>query len=205
MLTDLYIKSNPTSRLAMMAAAACIAAIGSYNWFIAPHIQRLEAAQRYAEEIGAFGQKNKLLEGKLKLKQIEADRLSKQLASAQREFFTADDALRFFAGLEPCARRLHCTITSLNQLGNETGGDEKPVCAAAGVTACSVSMELIGRYADIINFLAQLLEHPNKIIISPFSLSAHRKNPELLECSLVLTIYLMNDENSKGADPNEQQ
>ena len=204
MLTDLYTKSNPTSRLVLMAATACIAAIGSYNWFITPHIQQLEAAQRYADEIGTFSKKSKVLEGKLKINQIEADRLSKQIASAQREFFTADDAMRFFAGLEPCARRLHCTITSLNQLGNETGGDETTICAAAGITACSVSMELMGRYADIINFLAQLLERPNKIMVSPFSLSVRRSDTEMLECSLALTIYVMNDENSKGVDPNEQ-
>lgn len=189
----------------MMAAAACIAAIGSYNWFIAPHIQQLNAAQRYADEIGAFDKKGKLLEGKLKIKQIEADRLSKQLASAQREFFTADEALRFFAELGPCARRLHCTITALNQLSDETGGDEKSACAVAGITACGVSMELIGKYADIIKFLAQLLKHPEKIIISPFSLSAYRSNTEMLKCSLTLTVYIMNDENSKGVDPNEQQ
>lgn len=204
MLTDLYTKSNPASRLAMMAAAACIAAIGSYNWFITPHIQCLEAAQRYAGEIGSFAKKSKLLEGKLKLKQIEADRLSKQINSAQRQLFTTDDARRFFAGLEPCARRLHCTITSLNQLGDDAGGNEKTIGAAAGITACRVSMNLAGRYADIINFLAQLLDRPNKVIISPFSLAAQQNNSELLECSLVLTVYVINDENSKGADPNEQ-
>jgi hypothetical protein len=203
MLTDLYTKSSPASRLAMMAAAACIAAIGSYNWFIAPHIRQLEAAQRYADKIGTFEKKGKLLEGKLKLRQIEADRLSKQIASAQREFFTSDDAQRFFAGIEPCAQRLHCTITSLNQLGNEVSSNEKGICAAAGITPCRVSMNLTGGYADIIHFLTQLRERPNKIIISPFSLSAHQNDTEMLECSLVLTIYIMNDENSEGADPNE--
>jgi hypothetical protein len=203
MLTDLYSKSSVASRLAMMAATACIAAIGSYNWFITPHIQCLEAAQRYADEIGGLITKSKLLEGKLNLRQIEADRLSKQIASAQRQFFTAADAQQFLAGIEPCAQRLHCTITSLNQLGDEASGTEKPVCAAAGITTYGAAMNLVGRYADIMNVLAQLLDRPNKIIMSPFSLSAYQNDSEMLKCSLVLTIYVMNDENSKGADPNE--
>jgi Tfp pilus assembly protein PilO len=203
MLTDLYSKSSVTSRMAMMVAATCIAAIGSYNWFITPHVQCLEAAQRYANEISTFEKKSKMLDSKLKIKRIEADRLSKEIASAQRQLFTADDAQRFFAGLEPCAQRLHCTLTSLKQFGDEAIADGNTTCAASGITKSRVSINLAGRYADIITFLAQLPNNSKKIVISPFSLSVYQNDSDMLNCSLVLTIYVINDENSKGTDHNE--
>ena len=59
MLTNLYGKSNFSSRFALAATAGCIAAIAGYGWFLKPHIKCLEASQRYANEVGAFAKKRR--------------------------------------------------------------------------------------------------------------------------------------------------
>jgi Tfp pilus assembly protein PilO len=203
MLTNLFSKSKAYSNIALMAAIACIAAIGSYNWFITPHIRCLEAAQKYANQVDTFTKKGKMLEGRLKVKQLEADKLSKQAAEMQNQFFTAAEAQQFFAGLETAAKQTRCTMTSLNLLADESGEQEKNACAAAGITISRASIGLVGDYFDIVQFLTQLLDRPNWITISPFSLSARQDDSGKLECSLTLAIYVSNDAVDKGADPNE--
>ena len=185
-----------------MATFAIIAVIGSYDNFIAPQVKCLEAAQRYSEEMSSYSQKNKMLESKLKLQQLGLNKLEAKRAQIQEQIFTFAAAQQFFAGLELIASENNCIVTSLNQIDSKTETDDKAKAAAAGILAQSASMSIIGDYTSIVRFLNQVMARTNKVIINPFAISIRNDNSELVECSLVITIYAMNDETNKGADPN---
>jgi hypothetical protein len=202
MLIDIYSKSNTSSRIALIASVVCIVTIGSYHWLISPHVKYLEAAQRHAEETGSFDRKSKLLESKLKLKQIDFDKLAKQIAATRSLFFTQADAQQAFAGLEKTARKTNCTIVSLKLLSNDLETQKKDTYSAAGAVLCRATIHFVGSYPDIVRFLTSFLDCPNKIVIDPFSITPCQDNSENLECSSVITIYVINDSN-KGTDPNE--
>lgn len=198
MLINIFTKSSASSRTALVAAIAFIAVIGSYNWLIDPHVQYLEAAQRYAGEIDSICKKGKMVEGKLKIKQIEVNKLAKQTAATQDKVFTDATAHQFFADIELFAAQTYCTITSLNELANNADPAEK----SAGIKPRHTSIALIGSYDNIIKFLTKLTDRPNKIIIVPLSISTRQDAAETLECSFTLTIFISNDVINKGADPN---
>jgi Tfp pilus assembly protein PilO len=202
MLIDIYSKSNTSSRIALIASIVFIAAIGSYNWLISPHLQYLEAAQRHANETGSYDKKIKLLESKLKLKKLDADKLSKQIAAMQDLFFTHADAQQAFASLETTAKQTNCTIVSLKMLPDDIDIQKKKAYSDAGITLYRGAIRFVGSYPDIMRFLADLLDCPGKIIINPFSITSSQNDPEKLECSSIITIYVMNDGN-KGTETNE--
>jgi hypothetical protein len=203
MLINLYAKSSSYSRAALTAAIALIVLIGSYNWLIAPHVQYLEAAQKYADEVGRFTSKSKVLEGKLKIKQIEIERLSEQVCEKKKQFFTPAGAQQFLSSLEMFANEANCIITSLNQHYDELDTEKAKALAAAGIRANRAAVSLTGGYPSILKFLAKLLDRPNAILINSLSISVRPDNSANLDCSLTLTIYVIEDTNITGADPNE--
>jgi hypothetical protein len=202
MLIDIYSKSNTSSRFALIASIVCIVAIGSYHWLLSPHIQYLEAAQRHVNGVSICDKKSKLIEGKLKLKHIEADKLSKQLAAKRDLFFTPAEAQQTFAGLEAMAKKNNCTIVSVKLLPD--GGDTQKNHAqgTAGITISRATVSFFGSYPGSIRFLSSILDCPGKIMIDPFSIVSSQSDSEKVECSLVITLYVMNKGN-KGTDPNE--
>jgi Tfp pilus assembly protein PilO len=203
MLIDLYSKSTASSRMALIATIAAIGTIGSYNWFIAPHIDSLKAAQRYVGQIGTFPQKSKILEGKLKIKKLEINKLSKQIAEVEEQFFTPADAQQFLSGFEFLAKQANCAITSLNQLPEENHASQDCNFVTAGIATHRVSVSLAGRYPDIVKFVKHISGRPHKVLINPFSISVRQGDSDKVECSMILTIYVAKDLNFKGVDPNE--
>jgi len=203
MLINLYAKSNASSRAALTATIALIAVIGSYNWLIEPHVKYLEAAQRYADNVDSIGKKSKLIAGKLKIKQLEVNNLSKQVDATQGKIFTMATARQFFTNIELFAIQTHCTIKSLNQLSEQKGTENALSSTVEDITPYHTSIALIGRYDNIAQFLTKLLDRPNQIIVNPFAISVRQDDSGVLECSFVLTILVLNETPSKGADPNE--
>jgi hypothetical protein len=204
MLIDIYSKSSHSSRIALIATVALIAIVGSYDNFIQPHLQSLKAAQRYSDEMSSFSQKNKVLESKLKIQQLDLDKLAGKTAQMQEQIFSALAAQQFFTGLELIAREHNCVVTSLNQYIAQNVTDERDKISSAGISVQRASMIILGDYPSIVSFLAQMVDRPNKVVINPLTMSVRQDNSELLECSLIVTIYVLNEDNNKGADPNAQ-
>lgn len=202
MLIDLYSKSSRSSRMALMAAVAIIAIVGSYDKFIHAHVQCLEAAQKYSDEMSSFSQKNKTLESRLKIQQIDVDNLAAKTSRMQEQIFSAFAAQQFFAGLELIARENTCVVTSLNQHDVKNKTDEANTSVTSGISAQRASITILGDYSNIVRFLNQIVDRPNKVIVDPFTMLIRRDSSDLVECSMIISIYVMNDENGKGADPN---
>jgi hypothetical protein len=202
MLIDIYSKSNTSSRFALVASIVCIVAVGSYHWLLSPHLQYLEAAQRHVNEVSSYDKKSKVLEGKLKLKHLDADKLSKQLAAKRDLFFTPVEAQQTFTSLEAAAKKANCTIVSLKLLPDDTNAQKNPAPGVAGITISRATVSFVGSYPNSIRFLTSVLDCPGKIMINPFSIASSQSDSEKVECSLVITLCVMN-KNNKGPDPNE--
>jgi hypothetical protein len=179
-----------------IAMAAC------YNWLIHPHVRCLKASQNFVSEVEDFAKKSKTIESSLKIKQLDISRLSGEIADAQRSFFTVAGAQQFFAGLNTFAQDAHCTISTLTLIPGDTATTDANALATAEITAHHASISLSGNYHGIVRFLKELGGYSKKIRIDPFSISVRQEDPEKLECSLILTIYVINGENSKGANAN---
>jgi Tfp pilus assembly protein PilO len=202
MLIDIYSKSNTSSRVALIASIAVIVTIGSYHWLISPHLKYLEAAQRHANETGSYDKKSKLLESKLKLKQLDVDKLSKQIAVTRTLFFTQAEAQQTFASLETTAKKTNCTIVSLKLLSDNIDMQKKNASDTAGITIFQGTVSFVGNYPDIMRFLTDILDRPGKVIMNPLSITPCQNDSEKLECSAIITLYVMNESN-KGTDSNE--
>jgi len=193
MLMDRLARSSRTSRVAFSGAIIGIMAIAIYNWAVRPHAQCLQAAQRYEIVIGDKARKNVILRTGEEASKKEVERLKAELAGARTKLFTPAEASRFFSNIESICYDAQCTARSINFLGNVDKmlislGDRKVIVSN------SAAISLAGSYGEIIGFLAKLTGRPQEVLIRSLKIFSSDGEADLLECELMITVYIIHDE-----------
>lgn len=193
MLIDAFAKSSRTSRIGFSAAIIGIMAIAVYNWMVSPYIQCLHASQQLETVIGDKTRKNKILKANGQVRKKEVEKLRAELAGTRAGLFTPVEVNRFFSDIEIICYEANCIARSMTFLGNVDKlsvsiGDNKVVVAN------SAAVSFAGRYGDIINFLAKLTNRTQKVLVRSLKIFSSDSEPNLLECELMITVYIVHDE-----------
>jgi len=193
MLMDTLAKSSRTSRIAFSGAIIGIMAIAAYNWIVRPHAQYLHAAQQYEIVIGDKAKKNLILKTNEEVRKKEVEQLQAELAGARSKLFTPAEANRLFSDIEAICNDAQCTARSINFLGNVDKllvsiGDRKVIVSN------SAAVSFVGSYGEIINFLANLTKRTQKVLIRSLKIFSSDGEANLLECELMITVYIIGDE-----------
>ncbi|MHC4229844.1 MAG: hypothetical protein ACYSW0_20610 [Planctomycetota bacterium] len=193
MLMNALAKSSRSSRIAFSAAIVIIVAVAAYNWMVAPHTKYLQAAQQYELMMGDMARTNKIIKTKETVKRKEVEKLRAELASVQSAVFTPYEARKFFTDIEAVCNAAGCLVYSINFLS----GNLRDMSASAEsdneIVANGAVINFVGSYGNIISFLSELTNRPQKVVVRSLKITAFGKKPNPLECEMVVRIYTIRD------------
>jgi Tfp pilus assembly protein PilO len=193
MLMNALAKSSRSSRIAFSAAIVIIVAVAAYNWMVAPHTKYLQAAQQYELMMGDMARKNKIIKTTEAVKRKEVERLRAELASVQSSVFTPYEARKFFTDIEAVCNAAGCLVHSINFLSGNLGGVAADVESDGHIVENSAIVSFVGSYGNIISFLSELTNRPQKVVVRSLKITAFGKKPDPLECQMVVAIYTIRD------------
>lgn len=193
MLMNALAKSSKSSRIAFSAAIVIIVAVAAYNWMVAPHTKYLQAAQQYELMMSDMARKNKIIKTKETVKRKEVERLRAELAKVQNSVFTPYEARQFFTDIEAVCNAAGCLVYSINFLSGNLGGVVAAVESEDHIVENSAVVSFVGSYGNIISFLSELTNRPQKVVVRSLKITAFGKKPDPLECQMVVTIYTVRD------------
>ncbi|MFA6186379.1 MAG: hypothetical protein WC770_04085 [Phycisphaerae bacterium] len=178
-----------------------IAAIAIYNWFITPHSNYIMAAEKYTIASRAMEKTGKIIESELKLKQKKLDEFAGRFDSAKQEFFDAETAKTFLAGIQSQAEKNKCVVDTLKF------SPAKQIITAdtnnIDIQEYQVNLGVVGQYADIVMLLDSLQNRKQKVWIDNIKLQLKDVSTGELVCDAVMSLYTlkvtenMNDVNTQ--------
>lgn len=193
MLINALAKSSRSSRMMLSAVVVVILLAAAYNWLLAPHTTYLHAAQQYGTVAGDVATKNKIIRSKIAAKKKELDKLNNEFAEFEDQLFGPQNAKEFFTAIEAIGNKTNCTISSINFLS------KKPKVAPELADDFAVALEksavvsFAGSYSGIINFLAELVDRPQKVIVHSLTMTVPNYQSSQLDCDATFTIYVIED------------
>ena len=192
MVVESLAKLPKSSRIALSVVVIAIPVIACYNWVIVPHTRYLSAAQQYGYIVGDVAKKHQIIKSRTALKKKKLDELQQSFEQLQEKFFSESEAQRFFREVEIAADQTGCTILSSEYvLGMKS--EKKASKQADAITTKSVIISFVASYDSIIEFLAAILDRPQKVSINSLEMMLTGYNPKALQCEATFTIYIIND------------
>ncbi len=193
MLMNALAKSSRSSRIAFSATIVIIVAVAAYNWMVAPHTKYLHAAQQYELMMCDLERKNKIIKTKDAIKKKEVEKLRAELASVQSALFTPYEAKRFFSNIEAVCNAANCIVSSINFLSGNLRDMSASAESDKEIVANGAVISFVGSYGNIISFLSELTNRPQKVVVRSLKISAFGDKPDPLECEMMITIYIIAD------------
>ena len=185
-----YIKhTNWSRRNIVIAACVPIAMVALYNWFVTPHLQYLQAAQRYENAADQIEKTNKIIGIELRIGQEKLDEISEQFRQKRQEFFGIDDAAGFLGSIQSKAEKSQCLVNTLKfQPARQIA-----VCDnnSADIRQYQVNLSVSGQYQNIVKLLDSLQNRKEKVWIDTIDLCLKDQTTGLLVCNLSLSIYTL--------------
>jgi hypothetical protein len=201
MMKNLIRLQNFSRKNVVAVALVLIAAIAIYNWFITPHSNYLMAAEKYTSAARAMEKTGRMIESELRLKQKKLGELAGRFDLAKQEFFDAETAKTFLAGIQSQAGKNKCFIDTL-----KFSPAEQVITADTNnidIKEYQVNLGVVGQYADIVMLLDSLQNRKQKVWIDNIKLQLKDPSTGYLVCDAVMSLYTlkitenMNDVNTQ--------
>lgn len=197
MFTDALVKSSRSSRIVLSVVIVAILTAVAYNWILAPHTRYLHAAQRYGCVADDVARQNKIIKSKIAAQKRELEKLRYECAEVAAQLFSPAEAKKFFSGIESIGDRTNCVIYGINFLSGKTRAGVSPG-DEAGISQNSAVVSFAGDYGDVIKFLSELVNHPQKVVVHSLAMTVPDRKSSQLECEAILTIYTIKDREISG-------
>lgn len=189
MIKDFIRLQNFSRKNVVAVALVLISVIAIYNWFITPHSNYLMAAEKYTVATRAKEKTCRLIESELKLKQRKLDEFAGRFDSAKQEFFDAETARTFLAGIQSQAEKNRCFVNTLKF------SPAKQIITAdtnnIDIKEYQVNLGVIGQYADIVMLLDSLQNRKQKVWIENVRLQLKDPSTGYLVCDAVVSLYTL--------------
>ncbi|MCX5633116.1 MAG: type 4a pilus biogenesis protein PilO [Phycisphaerae bacterium] len=185
-----YIKRINWSKGNIFAAACVlIAMVALYNWFAAPHVQYLMAAQRYETAANEVEKTSKITNAEIQTGQKKLDEISGQFRQKKQEFFGVESARSFLESIQSKVEKNRLFVDSLKfqppkQITTYDGN-------SIDIWQYQVNLTVSGQYQDIVKFLDSLQNRKEKVWIDMISLHLKDQATGSLVCDLSLSIYTL--------------
>lgn len=192
MLTDKIVKCSSTSKIVVSVSFVAIVTLATYNWIVSPQTGYLHAARQYEMIVGSAGKKTTFIKEQILTKEVEIEKLQREIAEIQNSFFSSQKATEFFMDIEPLSLQCNCNVDSLTFMADEThqrtNEDE-----SSPVILRRAAVDITGRYEDLMRFLGRLGSYPQRIAISDLCIESGPRNSDKLTCRMTITIYIVED------------
>ena len=196
-----------TYKIAFLASLFLIGAIAIFRWFVVPHQNYLEAAQKYESAISTLAGKKQIISNNLKTKRIKHQKLQEQFTDIQAKLFYPLGEREFFSNIEGICRQAGCKMISLT-FSQSPAAVSKPVRQSPEndyISASAAHLAIEGRYGNIVALLNKLQDGSKLVKINPLSINADIKNPGYLNCDMTITIYVTNEKKDLRYDQDKQE
>ena len=196
MLLQTLKQSPRSSRNTLLVSLLIIAAIAAYNWIITPHLNFLEAAQKYEVVAQRHARKNEMIDIEVTARKEELAQLRRKLKDTAAKLFDPSAAKQFFNDIETLAQEAECTVRSLhfsatsavNNVGRLTTGNQ--------ITEDHASLTVTGTYSQILALMRRLQDRPELVTVDVLKIRPDTENPGRLTCQTTVKIYVI----EKGQD-----
>ncbi len=168
-------------------ALVVVGLVGGYRWVVRPHVGALQASQRYVRSLDAYDKKNTAVNAALHTQRARLEKLTSEWALRSDMVFSPAKAGEFLSDLPAFCVQCGCVMGAVNYVDNQ----EKPASAIKPRTA-SLSVE--GTYNNVIRLIQKLKARPHRVVIESLRMAAVRTDSRIVNCSLVITIYVRDDE-----------
>ncbi len=183
-------KSSRSSRNVMLVALVLIGAVAAYNWIIAPHLNYLQAAQKYELTAENHAKANKIVSDKVETKKKELAQLRERIKQASARLFDLQSADKFFSGIQTAAQAENCRIYSSQfSKTDHTSNAASP----QNVVLHSASLEIAGGYGNLVALMDKLQDCPQQVNIDLLKIESAKDDCDLLICDAVVKAYVIQD------------
>jgi hypothetical protein len=186
-------KVNQNSRRAVLATLILIAAAAMYNWFVAPHTNRVLATQRYADTIDALAEERESLLKITASKKKKLRELHEQMGELHELFFTDQQAKEFFSDLQAVSVEEDCRPLSI-LIDVERPGSSPRIEKNSYIRAHTVQMSVMGSYDSIVSLIARLLGRTQFVSMDSLEMEAFDEDFSQIKCTMILTIHMLQSE-----------
>ena len=185
-------KSSRSSRNVMLMALVLIGAVAAYNWIIAPHLNYLQAAQRYELSAENHTKTNKIVGSKVEAGKKELTQLREKLKQVSARLFDPQSADKFFNGIQTIVQSENCQMYS-SQFSRTD--DTSNAVTSQNVVLRSANLEIAGGYGDLVALMDKLQDHPQQVNIDLKTIESAKDKDDfdLLICDAVVEAYVIQD------------
>ena len=191
MLSENQIKSIRSSKNVVFAAFVVIEAIVLYNWIVTPHLNSLQAVQKYESVANKLAKKTKIISTNVKLKRKKLSQLQEEFEHIHIKLFDPVKAKEFFSDIQAMAEQANCVIYSLNFSPTDSAINAGRSEISSHITANRAIFSIGGRYKDIVALIDKVQGRSKQVWIDSISIEPMGRNSELLKCDMSIAIYVI--------------
>lgn len=189
MIFDYIKRINCSGGNIFAAACVLIAVVALYNWFAAPHLQYLMAAQKYENAADEIEKISKITNAEIQIGRKKLDEISGQFRQKKQEFFGIEDARSFLESIQSKAEKNSLFVDSLKfQPARRITVDDGN---SIDIRRFQVNLTVSGQYQDIVKLLDSLQNRKEKVWIDMINLRLKDQTTGSLVCDLSLSIYTL--------------
>ena len=191
MLLKNQIKSIRPSKNVMFAAFVVIEAIALYNWIVTPHLNHLQAAQKYESVAHKLAKKNLIISTNVKIKRKKLEELQEKFEHIHIKLFDPVKAKEFFSDIQAMVEETNCIIYSLNFSPTDSAPDAGQSKVNSHITANRAILSVGGGYKDIVALINKLQGRSKQVWIDSIGIEPVSRNSDLLKCDITIAIYVI--------------
>ena len=173
--------------ITLFSALVAIGLVGGYRWVVRPHMCALQASQQYVSSLDVYSKRSTTFNSALRAKRARLEQLSSEWGQRSDMVFSPAKAEEFLSDLSAFCVQCGCVMGSVNYADNQ----QKHASAIKPRTA---SLSVQGTYNNVIQLIQKLKARPHKVVIESLRMAAVRTDSRIVDCSLVITIYVKGDE-----------
>ena len=191
MLSENQIKSIRSSKNAVFTAFVVIEAITLYSWIVTPHLNSLQAVQRYESVADKLAKKTRIISTNVKLRKKKLGQLQEEFEHIHIKLFDPVKAKEFFSDIQAIAEETNCIVYSLNFSPTDSAINAGQSEISCQITANRAIFSVGGRYKDIVALINKLQNRSKQVWIDSISMEPVDRNSELLKCDMSIAIYVI--------------
>ncbi len=183
-------KAGLSKSTVMSGALILIAAIAGYNWAVAPHLNYLQAAERYGATREELSLKGECLEDAVAARKKELEELEARYGRTRENVFDRPAATAFFNGVQAMAENAGCAMSSLTFLSAGSGSASGRSAKNAGLEVRRACLSVLGDYGQIVELVDELQNRSQQVSIESIGLRISQAHQGKLECNMTIVIWV---------------
>ncbi len=196
MLIDHLTRLDKRSRNAVYLAVLVIAGIAMYGWIVSPHVQYLQAVQKYRPAVDKIIGKQQDIKKALVTRRVLLERLRREFDAVSNTMHTAEQMQQLFGELGTVAEQYGCSLARIDRSSHDPEVIIGEASDPTYVESVEAGLMLLGEYDSLVAFVDRLQTRERKVWISSIDIELPqdeilKEQGDVLKCDIVLEIYVI--------------